>query len=100
MKLRKTEVITCPYCGREYLPAEIYMPKSFFGHPFDIERDYQGKIMDYMGRNLDSTESFTCEGCNKKFFVNAQVKFNSCTELVGKFQEESKIPLKKLDLFN
>ena len=100
MKLRKTEVITCPHCGREYLPAEIYMPKDFFGKPSEIERDYQGKIMDFMGKSIDYTESFICDACDKKFFVSAQIRFTSSQDPINRFQEESKIMLKKPSLFN
>ena len=30
---KKIELIICPHCGTEYLPAEIYYPKHFFGNP-------------------------------------------------------------------
>ena len=36
---KKDIVITCPHCGREYLPAEIYVPDAFFGKPSDIEKN-------------------------------------------------------------
>ena len=29
MKVRKFEVIECPACGNQYLPAEIFYPKYF-----------------------------------------------------------------------
>lgn len=30
---KKLELIICPKCGREYLPAEIYYPNEFLGKP-------------------------------------------------------------------
>ena len=42
MKLRKNEVIECPHCGREYLPAEIFISNGFFAEdmpfaPWDFQ---------------------------------------------------------------
>ena len=36
--MSKSYVITCPFCDYEYLPAEIYFPKTFFGNPGGRER--------------------------------------------------------------
>ena len=36
---KKFSVITCPFCGKEYLPAEIFIPKVFFGNPQIIYRN-------------------------------------------------------------
>ena len=49
MKTRKFEIIECPKCGYEYLPAEIFVPKYYFGTPENIERDEHGKIINYEG---------------------------------------------------
>ena len=99
MKMRKNEVITCPHCGREYLPAEIFVPRSFFGSPYEIERDYEGKILDFMGKNLDCKESYVCEQCDKTFYINTQIKFNTDIEDNNQFSEEYSISLKKPALF-
>ena len=80
MKLKddiKVDVITCPKCGREYLPAEIYYPNHFFGRPSDIERTKQGAIDEFYGTTMNTTETFTCENCNTKFRVTATVKFKT-----------------------
>lgn len=77
MKLRKTEVITCPHCGREYLPAEIFISDGFFGKPTFIDRDIYGKILDYCGTNIDNTETYICDGCNKSFKITARLSFST-----------------------
>jgi len=51
MKPRKFEIIECPHCGREYLPAEIFVPHPFFGRPRDIVRDVYGHILDFEGNS-------------------------------------------------
>ena len=46
---KKVEYIVCPKCGREYLPAEIYLPNSFLGRPHDIYRLTNGKVESFEG---------------------------------------------------
>ena len=69
MKTRKFEVIACPKCGREYLPAELYVPNAFFGRPRDIVRDVYGTILDYEGTSVDLQETYICDKCNTNFVV-------------------------------
>ena len=45
---RKLNVITCPKCGREYMPAEIFIPKNLLGAPSVIKRNADGKIEDFI----------------------------------------------------
>lgn len=75
MKTRKFEIIECPKCGREYLPAEIFYPKHFFGRPYDIVRDVYGRILDYDGTSVDTCESYTCDKCMTQFNVRAKMTF-------------------------
>lgn len=91
---RKFAVITCPICGREYLPAEIYIPKAFFGNPNSIQRDIEGKIIDFDGNTIDSVETFYCEKCNKPFSVNAKILFDTKSNIAIDFDEDytRKIP--------
>ena len=80
---RKTAVIKCPHCGAQYLPAEIYMPEAFTGHPDDIVKDSFGKILyeDYPeGREPDMLEHFVCEYCEKPFVIEATVTYKSMAE--------------------
>ena len=51
---KKIITIECPYCGAEYLPAEIIVPNSFFGKPTNIERDFNHKII-AMGKKKKQT---------------------------------------------
>ena len=41
---RKLITIECPVCNTSYLPAEIFLPNSFLGKPYDIEKTSTGKI--------------------------------------------------------
>lgn len=69
--MEKDIFITCPYCGTEYLPSEIYNPKCFFGHPEGVERTYDGKIKASYGKSMDLKEEYKCDCCNKVFYINA-----------------------------
>ena len=58
-------IIKCPYCGYNYVPAEIMMPDDFLGKPENIVRDALGKILyhDYPEDSQPSqSTTFTCEG--------------------------------------
>ena len=80
---RKTPVISCPHCGAQYLPAEIYMPGAILGRPDDLVKDALGKIIyeDYKeGQEPDMIEHFTCEFCNKPFVVEATITYKSMEE--------------------
>lgn len=94
-------IITCPHCGMEYLPAEIFVDRAFFGRPTDIERDVQGKIMTFQGKTLDVNEEYKCDGCHKSFKVNTRIKFKSFVDEDNEFDTEYVSPLKtkKLILF-
>ena len=67
--------ITCPKCGKEYLPGEIYIPKNFLGQPNTIIRNNQGQIEDYDGIPMDLEEEFICDSCGAHFKVTASVSF-------------------------
>lgn len=70
-------IITCPHCGYEYLPEEIYNPNVFFGRPLDIIRDKKGKIEFFWGDSLDVEETFECFNCNHLFTIKALVEFKT-----------------------
>ena len=69
--------ITCPNCGRQYLPAEIYYPNSFFGRPSDIDRVGNIKIDSYCGNSMNLQESYECDNCYCKFEVTAKISFQT-----------------------
>ena len=69
------KLIICPYCGAEYLPAEIFYPDEFLGTPKNIEKDAKGKIQFYGGQNAKLTESYTCDYCKRKMYVSVDMDF-------------------------
>lgn len=69
--------IVCPSCGAEYLPQEIYIPNSFFGDIKHLEKDENGKITDFIGEPMDFKESYKCDFCSRKFYIMADVKFDT-----------------------
>lgn len=88
MRNKKLEVITCPYCGREYLPSEIYLPNSFLGKATNIMRMTDGTIEAFFGKGMDLKESYICDKCNSEFNVQAKVTFKSFPLKDNKFKEE------------
>lgn len=99
MKTRKFEIIQCPKCGREYLPAEIFIPSAFLGKPADIVRDVYGKILDYEGTSVDAIETYTCDKCSTLFQVRAKMTFVVENTIIGDMDEEYAMPLHKNTLF-
>lgn len=76
----KRKVITCPHCGYEYLPAEIFCESDFAGRPQvnSIVRDALGKIIytEYEKEyEPEAVEQFICEHCGKTFIVKPDIKF-------------------------
>ena len=85
---RELIVITCPKCGREYLPSEIFIPKSFFGDPDLIQRDTEGKIIVVSGDLMDLHESYICDCCGTAFLVNTEVSFNVEVDVKNDFSND------------
>lgn len=75
--MKKTLIIYCPNCSYEYLPAEIFHPKTILGHPRNIIRDEKGKIEFFEGSNMELKEKFICYNCNKEFTIKINVSFNT-----------------------
>ena len=69
--------ITCPTCGQNYLPAEIFIPDAFFGKPSEIEKTSDGKIDYFSGKGMDTVEEYVCDKCGAKFKVVANVMFKT-----------------------
>lgn len=67
-------VIVCPACGREYMPAEIFIPKYLLDEPTKIIRDATGKILDFDGIKANLSDTYICE-CGKQFDVTAKISF-------------------------
>ena len=98
---KRDNIITCPVCGQEYLPAEIFIPSAFFGHPEDIDRTNEGKIEAYDGTTMDLTETYVCDKCGAELEVEALVKFKVQEKNKPVFDEEYSSPLyaSKISLF-
>jgi uncharacterized OB-fold protein len=100
MKEKKQNYIKCPNCGREYLPAEIYIPNAFFGKPEDIEREFgTGRILHYIGKNMDTVEHYVCDACNTAFKVVAKVQFSTYVEDKYDFDKDYSVKINKQGLF-
>lgn len=69
--------IVCPYCGAEYLPAEIFYPDEFMGKPSRIEKDEKGKIQIAPNSDMNLKESYVCDYCGHKLYVTAKVEFKA-----------------------
>jgi len=75
--MSKKVLIKCPYCGCEYLPAEIYLPKYLLGHPTNIIKDHDGVILGYDGTDMDLNEKYTCDKCAKDFSIEGSIIFKT-----------------------
>lgn len=67
--------LTCPKCGREYTPAEIFYPTEFFGNPKTVLRDEIGKIESITGTDMNTTEYYECDMCGCEIKVEAEIQF-------------------------
>ncbi len=90
---RKLTVITCPECGREYLPEEIIVPTGFFGKPDIIQRDVNGCITNFSGSTIDPEELYCCDNCNTSFRVVAKINFETEVDERSNFNAEYKSSL-------
>ena len=73
--------IVCPVCKAEYTVQEIFIPKYFCGTINNVEKDENGKIIDYTGEDMDLKETYRCDYCNSKFNVIANVDFKSSSKM-------------------
>ena len=80
------KVIKCPHCGREYVPAEIYYPNSFFGRPKVVYLDNDRHVISIDGDDMDLYEEYTCDDCRTVFRVKADIDFT--TEEIVNFEED------------
>ena len=100
MKPRKFELVDCPRCGWQYLPAELYVPKALVGKPYRVERTETGKIMEYEGTSVDQYETYTCDNCNTEFRVHCKMTFITEETRLANFDDEYIAPLiTKKELF-
>lgn len=86
-------IIKCPYCGMEYLPNEIYLPKEFFTDATSLKND-SGKILDITGNTLNTVEEYCCDNCSKTFKVSATVSFTT-EEIKDDFDDDYVVTINK-----
>ena len=96
--MRKVKYIECPYCGYQYLPEEIYVPTGFFGKPRAIEREYSGRILDFIGDSLNINEKYICDKCSQQFNIKAKINFEVTKSTKYNINEDYTIQLKKKQL--
>lgn len=92
--MKRKLIVTCPNCGREYLPCEIFIPKAFFGAPELIQRNVDGTIRDVLGPVMDTTETYCCDSCNTTFKVNAKISFETSVDVALDFDSDYESTLK------
>jgi DNA-directed RNA polymerase subunit RPC12/RpoP len=85
--------ITCPYCGAEYLPQELYIPSDFLPKYDDLVRDDSGKIVAAYNMPMNLHEEYECVCCGHRFQIDADVKFtvSKIEEHDFKFNYESNL---------
>lgn len=83
--------IKCPYCGREYLPSEIYIPEYFFGKQFNIVRNDEQQIVGFNGKDMDLKETFTCENCENIFEIESQITFKTTKTVFENFDKDFEV---------
>ena len=90
MRESRTRFVTiaCPNCGYEYLPAELFVSTIAFGNPGEIQRDDNGKIIDFTGTSLDLKETYECDKCGKTFKINGKMNFNVELDKTLDFDED------------
>ena len=101
MRKAKDAIIKCPFCGAEYLPAEIYIPESFIGKPECIDKSHlTKKIESYFGKSMDLVERYKCDNCDTMFKIVARVQFTTMVEKDLDFKKpySTKLNIKKLNL--
>ena len=87
--------IECPFCGQEYHPAEIFIPRCVIGDPVQIVKDDNGKITNVISDNIDLEEKYICDKCSQEFTVVADVKYKIKTASKKlNFQEDYESSLK------
>ncbi len=80
---KKLVVITCPHCGHQYMPDEIFMPGELTGKSETVIKDPLGKIIyaDYKEDYEPTTEAhYICDNCEKPFIVKPTVLYTVSEE--------------------
>lgn len=102
-----SNIIKCSVCGQEYLPSEIFMPKSFFGNPGEIIKNTSGQIEFFTGTDMNLEEEYICDNCNTPLKIKANIDFEVesgapieiTEEYVSTFNKPDKMILSEEELF-
>lgn len=89
--------IICPVCKAEYSVQEIFIPEAFMGTIREVDKDDEGKIIEFYGKDMDLKEEYRCDYCNSKFTVNASVNFKCTSDMVD-FNKDHVTKLKSAKL--
>lgn len=89
-------IIECPNCGAEYLPGEIFLPKTFLGEPKNIDKDEKGKIISFTGTNMNTLENYVCDYCGTNFKVRATINMNARINVKHDFSKPYKVNINKV----
>ena len=73
------KIITCPKCGAEYFPAELYYRDDLLGHPKNIEKTQLGEILFSNGTHPEYTATYNCDYCGADIKVVADIKYTTST---------------------
>ena len=99
--------IICPVCGREYMPAEIFLPVDLLGKPVEVVRNEGGKIEFFLGDSPEFVETYICDGCDTEFQVSANLSFETVAvnqpfseEYTSKYNGAKKVKLEETELFD
>lgn len=81
----KKAVITCPHCGWEYVPSEIFVPGQLIGKPdpSTLVKDALGKILyvEYpQDQEPEQVETYVCDNCEKTFVITPTVSYKTQKE--------------------
>jgi len=105
--MRDMPIITCPVCGQEYLPSEIFIPNDFFGKQREIHKDESGKIVFYLGEDMNLEEEYICDSCGAKLKVSTNLSFTVDSddktleeEYISTFEKPKKLKLPEVNLFD
>lgn len=85
--------IKCPHCGAEYLPSEIFIPSDFLPKVEDLVKDEEGHIIAGYEHAMNLHEEYTCDYCNHRFAIMAEVAFKTEVNLLHdyNFNHESNL---------
>lgn len=100
------QIIRCPVCGQEYLPAEIFFAEDLLGKPTNIVKKHNGKIDFYFGEIPSYVEEYCCDNCSTTFKVKAKLNFivevdedkDFSHDYVSKLREDP-LKLEEIDIF-